>query len=71
MNYHSNTPANRAAVNQENLIQQVAVKLAHVIFELGQLVTSPGVNAPRLQLLARELALEKIRQSIQTYARTC
>lgn len=45
MNYHSNTPANRAAVNQENLIRQVAVILARAIFELAQLVISAGVNA--------------------------
>ena len=43
MSYHSNTPANRAAVNQENLIRQVAVILTLAILELGQLVTSAGV----------------------------
>jgi hypothetical protein len=35
MNYHSNIPANRAAVNQEKLFRQVAVILPRVIFELG------------------------------------
>lgn len=40
MSYHSNTPANRAAVNQENLIRQVAVILRLAILELGQLTSN-------------------------------
>jgi hypothetical protein len=46
MNYHSNIPANRAAVNQENLFRQVAVILARGILELRQLVTCTAVNTP-------------------------
>src|SRR5206468_7668250 len=46
MNYHSNTPGSRAAVNRENLIRQVAGNPAPQDFGVGQLVASAGVNAP-------------------------
>ena len=70
MNYHSNIPANRAAVNQEKLIRQVAGHPAARFWSRATSNFCRGQRA-RLQVAARGLVQEKIPRLIRTCARPC